>query len=385
MALHFKIYTSVALLPNEWDTLANGDIFLKSSYLKALEQASPTNISWFYIGVFNTNVLVGIAIIQRVELYLKDIFRNYKDSCYQQKFKHFISTFLKGNMLVVGNLMHTGQHGFFFDNNQISQTDFLETVFDALDKLKSIIKKKSHKHIRIVMLKDYFDEDTIHREKSIFKAQKLHQITVQPNMVMEVKNSWLQFDDYVSDLNKKYKKRYKIAKKKAFNCVKKELFLDDIQAQSNPIHQLYKTVSDNAKINTFILPEQHFYTLKSNLKDRFKIFGYYFNDQLIGFYTLILNHKTLETYFLGYDETHQYANQLYLNMLYDMAQFGIENHFKLIVYARTAMEIKSSVGAKPKQMTVYLKHTNWLMNVVLNTIFGLMNPTQNWEERHPFK
>ena len=76
---------------------------------------------------------------------------------------------------------------------------------------------------------------------------------------------------------------------------------------------------------------------------------------------------------------------MYLNMLYDMADFAIKNEFTSIVYARTAMEIKSSVGAKPQKMFVYLKHTNLCMNIILKRIFKLMNPTQEWEERHPFK
>jgi hypothetical protein len=88
---------------------------------------------------------------------------------------------------------------------------------------------------------------------------------------------------------------------------------------------------------------------------------------------------------LGYNSEYQYKNQLYLNMLYDMVSFGIENKFSSIVYARTAMVIKSSVGAKPKNMIIYMKHTNWIMNTLLKYIFKLMNPKQDWKERHPFK
>ena len=147
---------------------------------------------------------------------------------------------------------------------------------------------------------------------------------------------------------------------------------------------MYLNVSNNAKFNTFLLPENHFFSLKNHLKDSFKIFGYYLDGELVGFYTLILNNDVLETYFLGYYSEHQYNNQLYLNMLYDMAKFAIDNHFKTVVYARTAMEIKSSVGAKPISMQVYIKHTNWVVNAILKQIFSLMNPKQNWEERHPF-
>ena len=72
-------------------------------------------------------------------------------------------------------------------------------------------------------------------------------------------------------------------------------------------------------------------------------------------------------------------------MLYDMLEFAINNKFKTVVYARTAMEIKSSVGAEAGPMVVYLKHTNGFLNAVLKQIFKLMNPSEDWHERHPFK
>ena len=382
---HFKIYRKSNELPSDWDDFVCHDVFLQSNYLKGLEVASPNNISWFYLGIFNTEQLVGVAIIQRVELYLEDIFRNHKDSCFKQKFKHFISKFLKGNMLVVGNLMHTGQHGIYFDSHKISHEDFLDTIYKSIIELKNFIKSAHKKNIRIIILKDYFADDVIHNETSFFNHLKLHKVKVQPNMIMDIQPNWVDFDTYLSCLNKKYRQRYKVARKKAGRIIKKEMTLEAIQKHSKELYKLYKTVSDNAKINTFILPEVHFCELKNNLKENFNVFGYYLDDTLIGFYTLIRNDTVLETYFLGYDEAHQYPNQMYLNMLYDMVEFAIQNKFSSIVYARTAMEIKSSIGAKPEKMYVYLKHTNPLVNVLLRRIFKLMNPTQDWEERHPFK
>jgi hypothetical protein len=200
-----------------------------------------------------------------------------------------------------------------------------------------------------------------------------------------VKANWRQWEDYVISLNKKYKTRHKRSKKKFGDIQRRELDTEMIRNSSKQLYKLYKNVSDNAKFNTFVLTQNHFYSLKKHLKEKFKVFGYFLNNELIGFYTLILNGATLETYFLGYDKEHQYPNQLYLNMLYDMARFAIEYKFTTIVYARTAMEIKSSVGAKPKEMIMYMKHTNSIANALLRKIFSLMKPSQKWTERHPFK
>jgi len=48
------------------------------------------------------------------------------------------------------------------------------------------------------------------------------------------------------------------------------------------------------------------------------------------------------------------------------------------------MEIKSSVGAKPYDMGMYLKHTNSFLNAILKQLFNIMSPKRKWEERNPF-
>ncbi len=115
----FKIYPSFNSLPNSWDSLVVHDIFLQSQYLKALENGSPNNIQLFYVGIFDDDELVGVAIIQRVQLYLKDMFRKTEVSCFKEFIQDTVSKVLKGNVLVVGNITHTGQHGLFFQEEKI--------------------------------------------------------------------------------------------------------------------------------------------------------------------------------------------------------------------------------------------------------------------------
>lgn len=363
--------------------LTANDVLLQSGYLKALEEAAPSNFKCFYIGVFKAQTLVGVALVQRVQLYLKDMFRDSKVSCIKTVLKDIISKLLKGNILVVGNLTHTGQHGLFFDSETITINQFYSEVFKGVSNIESIIKSETNKKIRLILVKDFFLEDAL-LNSTFFKIKKLHKAKVQPNMVINIREDWCNNGDYVSCMNKKYRRRYKRARKKLNAITCKELDLEEIKETSKLLHKLYLNVSNNAKFNTFVLPENHFYQYKLYLNDNFKLFGYYLGEELVGFFTLILNNKQLETYFLGYAAQHQYPNQLYLNMLYDMTKFGIEAHFETIVFARTAMEIKSSVGAQPKPMVMYLKHTNGILNGILKQVFRFMNPKQDWEERHPF-
>ncbi|WP_034060437.1 GNAT family N-acetyltransferase [Lacinutrix jangbogonensis] len=383
--LQFKIYNTVEEIPDSWDALPYNDVLLKTSFLKALEHSSPKNITPNYIAIFKAQELVGIAIIQRVEMYLEDIFRNNNDKYLTRRSKQLISKIVRGNTLVIGNIMHTGQHGLYFNSQAISYKEFLNQLSIVIGQIKSNLKQKENKKVRLIAFKDYFEYDEIHDNQVFFKTEKLYKVQVQPNMVFNIPESWTSLEDYTSAFTKKYRDRFKSARKKGKQISKRELSIEDLSVLESEVFQLYKNVSDNARVNSFILNKNHFKTLKEELQENFKVFGYFIDEELVGFFTLILNNKALETYFLGYNHKYQHKHQIYLNMLYDMAQFGIENNFKEIVYARTAMEIKSSVGATPEPMYIYMKHTNFVANSMLKFIVKYLNPETKWVERHPFK
>lgn len=379
--INFKIYTQTHQLPQSWNTFVSHDIFLQNPYLSVLEKGTPNNLNSYFLGVFKNNSLVGVAIIQHIHWVLKDAVGCRSDIM----LKNLLTKNIKGSGLVIGNLMHTGQHGLFYDEKSIVQADFLKTVLDALKSIRNTIKKENNQTPRLLVLKDYFPTDGIHSEKTFLEKGGYHYVKVQPNMIFHVEPHWNTTEDYIADFKKKYKRRFKTARKKLGNIQYKELTLEDIQQNNSILHNLYLNVLENAKFNTFVLPVNHFSILKTQLKEQFKLFGYFLDDKLVGFHSLLLNNKVLETYFLGYNPSVQHKHQLYLNMLFNMAEFGINNGFKSIVYARTAMEIKSSIGAKPHDMVLYMKHTNALVNCILKLVVKYINPKKDWEERHPFK
>ena len=171
------------------------------------------------------------------------------------------------------------------------------------------------------------------------------------------------------------------------NCKfeKKELCLEEIIEQEDKLQELYLHVASNAPFNTFYLPKQHFSVLKEKLLSDFMLVGYFLDEQLIGFKTMISNGEVLDTYFLGYNDTIQKGKMLYLNMLYDMTSHAIHNGFSKIIFGRTALEIKSSIGARPEEMVGLMKHSSKLINRFLPFFFNYLEPKTVWQERNPFQ
>ena len=376
----YQIYSSITQLPKQWDEIAHENAFLQTPYLKVLEESAPTNMQCFYVGIFEKNSLIGVALAQYLDLNKLESFGE-RDQCIKTYIRNFIFKNFASHALFLGNNMITGQNGYTF-NKEIDAITIAEILSKCADEITSYFKKQDIK-IHIVSFKDFYQESATELKKSTFSL--LYEFNTQPNMIFELQNQWKTNTEYIEALTKKYRDQYKRAHKKFEGIETRELSLDEIILKENRIYELYFHVAKNAPFNTFFLAKNHFSSFKRQCGPKFILVGYYLKNELVGFHTLLVNGKTLETYFLGYDEQIQKEKMLYLNMLYNMTQFGIENQFKKIIFGRTALEIKSSIGAKPVIMSGFIYHTNKWINRILPKIFPNLEPSLVWQQRHPFK
>jgi predicted N-acyltransferase len=378
--LSIKIYSSVSELPDNWDTLAIENIFLSTQYLEILEKSAPTNMIPHFIGLFKEKELVCIAVSQFLDLNKLESFGE-RDKCIKTAVRNIVFKNFCSHILIIGNNMLSGQNTCAFstktDNFQV-----LQALKMASEKLSAIFKKKGLK-VHITTFKDFPIEDTQAFHQAGF--QNHFQFSTQPNMLFDIPNHWKSEQDYIDALSKKYRDQHKRARKKAEGIIKRKMHLEDIIKYEDTIYDLYHHVAKNAHFNTFFLARNHFRTFKEILKDKFLFYGYFLDDKLIGFNTIIKNGEVMDTYFLGYDDSIQREKMLYLNMLYDMVAYSINKGFKEIIFARTALEIKSSVGAKPQDMFGFAKHSNPIADLAFEKVFCYLEPTVVWQERNPFK
>jgi hypothetical protein len=376
----FKIYTSISQLPLTWDEVAIDNAFLQKPYLTVLENSAPSNMQCFYIGIYDNTVLIGVGLAQYLNISNLESFGE-RDKCLKTYIRNFIFKNFASHVLFLGNNMITGQNGFTFikpmENKQISQI-----LVNCANEIIQFFKEQQIA-IHIVSFKDFYQHCAIEMREYGFAA--MYEFNTQPNMILELAKNWHANDDYIGSFSKKYRDQYKRAHKKIEGVTTKELTLEEIKAQEERIYELYHHVAKNAPFNTFFLAKDHFSTFKKQCGQRFVLCGYYIDNRLVGFHTLLLNGTVLETYFLGYDEQVQKDKMLYLNMLYNMTRFGIENQFKKIIFGRTALEIKSSIGATPVFMTGFIYHTNKTIDRFMPKIFPRLEPNITWQQRHPFK
>ena len=84
---------------------------------------------------------------------------------------------------------------------------------------------------------------------------------------------------------------------------------------------------------------------------------------------------------LDYDFNKEYS--IYQRMLYDFVDLSIKIKAPELRLGRTAELIKSSIGAEPVDMKLYVRHINTISNKLLTTFISSISPKE-FELRLPF-
>ena len=384
--VHHSIYD----VSTDWDKAApNNNIFLQRKYLQLLEDFPPAECGFIYLLFYQKSNPVGVAIGQigkfNAEDSINESDENEKRCPFSSVFnfiKGLVRSSVKIEALLIGNALLTGEHNVYFQGNDISKTQQIKLVEEAIQLSTKELDKRG-RNISLFYIKEYHED---HRaEAQTWVEKKYHEFTAQPDMILMMRPEWETFEDYLAAMSSKYRVRVKRAKKKGKDIVKVPFDAQKIEENLPRIHELYQRIAEKSVFNLVNLNPNYFLELKKRFGDDFRLVGYYIDETLVGYYTTIKNHDELEAHFLGYDQSFNHKHQMYLNILYDIIQVGFEEKSTRINFARTALEIKSSVGAEPSDMFWYLRHRNNFSNKFLAQIVNYINPKEEWVQRKPFK
>lgn len=394
-----RFYTSIHKIDRDWETATSpNNRFLQRDYLSILEDNPPVDMRFVYWVFYesdskNQKQAVGVAVGQIVRFKVANNIKVEEDASEIEKksivksVKNKLTKWVAGNvgvnLLIVGSTLLTGEHAYYF-NNKSTHHMRLQLIQEALD----VARKELAKNNIVIdgnMIKDFNIENHRIIKKKLVQQHHYSEFEFQPSMILDLRKEWTCFEDYLNAMSSKYRVRARRAHKKGNELTKQSLSADEIRTQNDKIYQLYQNVVDTADVNMAQLHPNYFLELKEELGDDFQLIGWYLKGELIGFHTLIDNYHELEAHFLGLNHEFNRSHQLYLNMLYEMTAYGINNGHQQVCFARTALEIKSSIGAEPHRMLCYVRHSKNLPNLFLKSAVSYFEPNVEWKQRHPFK
>ena len=384
---------SISKMPGLWDMLAPSDnIFLNRTYLSVLEENPPANMTFCYIIYRKNEKPIGVAAcqIQRFNVD-KSMNRKEKENESSPCFFTAIGRFLKGlvaskvefTTFVCGNILLTGEHGFYFKTGALTYKETFELIDHSMDTAKGILNQKGA-NINGFLLKDLFQKTR--NDCFVPASTRMNEFVIEPNMILDMDEKWESFDDYLASMHSKYRVRARKAIKTGAAIEKEAFDEQQIFNHKDELYTLYQNVAEKSGFNLVNLNVNYLYELKKAFPDDFTLNVYRLNGKIIAFYTTLLNGEELEAHFLGFNQDLNREYQVYLNILYDIVNIGIEKQVEKIVFARTALEIKSSVGARAHEMYCYMRHPNAFSNKFVAPILDYLKPNhEGWVPRQPFK
>lgn len=373
MNVSIKIIDNYCNENSEWDALLPNHHHLKRNHLLAFENSKLDDINCYYLQVFTNNELIGVVYLQQFNFKHRHLNFNGNNKFLSKALKIALPRVVP--IIVCGSLFRINFQGFYFNN---SKHNYL--VFEAIKQFK---KQNLSCRSSAVIVKDceeVFPGSNYNKKSYSFFDGDI-------TMVIQRREQWLNFNDYLNDLNKKYLQRAKkiIA---AFKTIRtKELSLNEIIENEGRIMDLYYNVIDKQIVRLGTININYFVELKRDLNNNFEFHAIYDHDIMIGFYTFIFYEKEMETHYIGLDYEANRKYQVYFNILFLATQKMIEMQFDSMELGRTAREAKSNLGALPKQIFNYIQVSNFIAKLTLNYFLKQFNEKENQSviNRSPLK
>jgi hypothetical protein len=338
-------------------------------YLKSFEAALPSKMKVQYLTCKKDNEIVAITFLQQFRF---SAFTIKETNAFKKLAIRFFFNIIPCHFSYCGSLFCIALPGMAFKNN--TSDDDKAGIIDAL---------VSQHGSTVTVIKDI-------RNKNLFSAlskeDTVFPISSDSTMELNMHNHWKSFDDYLADLQHKYRQK---AKKVIgqFEAVQvKDLSLAEVIVHKNKIYELYLNVLNKQTFRLGMVEENYFVEMKKGLKNNFIVTGYFLNNELIAFRTAFLMEDRMEIHFIGFDYETNKNLQIYFNILYDNIKLAIEKNVQVLELGRTAQDAKRLIGALPKQFDDAIYFKSSFFKKAFEFLYARYNNNDNnLPIRNPFK
>jgi len=376
--------------PACWDSVtAKGSVFLSRDVLRVIEQHGPANIQPRYAIIFRAEKPVAVVAAQIVTVTSEQLkSERQRGKAHSSSGRlgrvfapamNLLTANLNERILVAGNLLSWGFHGIGFSPEE-DPVQVWPGVAEALYRIRRAERLTGQTNF--AMVKDITASQTGLEALHRFSYRAME---TEPNMVLSIAPEWRSYEDYLTALDAKYRRnaRDQVKKLAAAGCTVEPL--TDLQPHAARLHQLYLAVHDNASIRLVTLGENYLPALARIANSNFRCNVVRRDNALLGFVTSIRDGDTALGYYIGFDRAAAAAGlPIYLRLLHATVADAIGWGCKRLSLGRTALEPKAALGAKPEDMSVWLRHRVPALNWVLRGLLGGI-PHAEAPERNPFK
>ena len=358
------------------DINSEGNIYFSKPFLKAFETSNP-QIEFKYISISDVDKnTVALVLVQVIRLNVEGMLKNIKVAPFVRKGLGLLFCNEHIKIMFCGNVFLSGEHGISTAENGLKK-DIYSEIGTALDAVAA-----NTKPMHAIFIKDFQLASLVHTQS--FLNFGYSEIKVEPNMIIQLKPEWKNFEEYKNILKSKYRVKANKADSKS-SILETRLFSSkDLETYKHELQALYQNTIDKASFNAQVLNLDTYSYLSTSLKDNFIVKGYFLENRLVGFLTALVNDNKLDAHFIGLDYELNKSHAIYPRILNDYVRIGIEKQVSSINLGRTASEIKTTIGANPVELSCYIKHKNPFLNSLIKPFLRRIK-IKEFKQHSPFK
>ncbi len=378
--------------PAHWDAVTAGaGFFFERGYLKVLETAGPDNLVPRNAVIYRDGVAVATVIMQLVRIEAARVRKEAAASSSRNPARRLLKRLaapagerlnqrVRQRVLVCGNLLSYGFHAAAFAPGIAP-----ETIWPGITEVLYRVRRaeKLSGQTNFVLVKDLTAPEL--KASRILEKFSYRAVETEPNMVLELDPKWKNHEVYLGSMASKHRSSVKNQILKPIEEAGCTLVaIEDVAANAARLHELYLDVHQNASLRPVTLPPEYWAALKAAAGERLAVTALMRGDTMLGFIACLKDGDLGVAYHIGFDRAASGDLPVYLRLLHAAVDQLIAMGAKRISLGRTALEPKARLGAKPQAMSVWMRHSQPLINAATKRLLGLVQHDEA-PEANPFK
>jgi hypothetical protein len=270
--------------------------------------------------------------------------------------------------------MKTMMVGCVAGEGQLDDGSDAEQAINAQLLASAIEKHAKALGARLIVLKEF--PNSYRGVLACFERSGFTRIPSMPLTRLNI--AYRSFDEYMrSALNSATRSKLRKKFKATEDDVPIELHVsNDIEPVIDEVYPLYLDVYRRSKLHFEKLTKDYFCSLGQLMPERVRFFVWRRNGKAVAFGECLVHGNTMYAEYLGLDYSVALQLHLYHYVFRDLVSWAIANGYKWLQSSGLNYDPKLHLRYRLQPVDLYVKHTSFIINLLLRRLLPLLEPTR---------
>ena len=367
LEFNFVVGDRIACMnPGHWDALAAGQsILLSRSFRTHFEEFGPRSVDVRYGMIYYHDAPVAAVVVHVLKIAESRNGTNGTNGTSARR----ASTYRLASRIaeqpldvsqappsrsamICGDYYAGGFHGVLLREGEdlVKLWPAITTLLQKIELQEGLNRERD-----FILLKD-LPATTLTDSRALRNAH-YRRVESSPSMVLPLSPRWKTYDDYLAQLNVRYRLCAVRASRDLLRQGIESRPLSDLDHWSARIHTLYMNVQRRSGARFVSLPEKFLPALARILyPENFRCTALFKDETLMGFSFTLKDRDTAICYCLGWDTEAGQQSPILPSLLHNVISDALDLGCARVNFGRTALRAKAQLGAHPEPSELWICH-----------------------------